>query len=398
MKSKGTILVLMLILISGCDFAFTRNWTDNKLRNILVGDWELIIEEENASTDIPPPLYSRVPDGMSITLDSIDLYLGFFGEHLDTVGQRFRRKYLGSKLPYKTIQDSIFVRNPIDGNRIFKWKFVDLKHDTLHLAIGGDEVLSYKRRKVIADSSIAFDQVIYSSSGCYGSCPILDISIDNKGNVLFQGEGYVENLGFFSSKLDVETKNYIFNKFKQATVLDLQDEYFANHTDAETITTTFVKSGKIVKTVNDYGKEGPKELIWAYTTIAHIYSQIALSSIPADEPFYPKLHYFVFKKSDYSLPLEKSESFYLWTELKKSRETTQQFVPLYDLSFNPNNTYWGADPNENRVHKYTIKSITTDGKLYKFDFEEGKTITYDLGYNFIDRNFKGVNFSHLNSF
>ncbi len=397
MKSKSTILLLMLILLSSCDFMLTRNWADKKLRNRLVGDWELIIEEDKGSADLPPPLYSRIPDGMSITLDSIDLYLGFFGEQLDTVSQQFRRKYLGSKLPYKTIQDSIFVRNPIGGKRIFKWKFVDLKHDTLHLTIKGEEILKYKRRKVLDDSSTSFDQVIYSSSGCYGSCPILDISIDNKGYVLFQGEGYVEHLGFFSSKLDVPTKSYIFNKFKQAIPPYLQDEYFANRTDAETITTTFVKSGKIVKTVSNYGKEGPKELIWAYTAIANIYSRIALSSIPADEPFYPKLHYFVFKKGDYFLPLEKSESFYLWTELRKSRKTTQQFVPIYDLSFSPNYTYWGADPNENRVHKYTIKSIATNGKMYKFDFEGGNTITYDLGYDFIDRNFKGVNFSNLNS-
>ena len=106
-----------------------------------------------------------------------------------------------------------------------------------------------------------FDQIIYSSSGCYGSCPILDISVTKDGHVLFQGEGYVKSLGFYTGHLDRQTTQTIFDKFRKANPLALENSYAVDHTDDETLTTTFIQNGKIVKTIDDYGLVGTKELI-----------------------------------------------------------------------------------------------------------------------------------------
>jgi hypothetical protein len=242
------------------------------------------------------------------------------------------------------------------------------------------------------DTIQQFDQIVYSSSGCYGECPILDFSLERNGQFLFQGEGYTESLGFFKGKLTSNQTNFIFNKFRKADILNIDKDYSVGHTDDQSITTTYIINGKIVKTIHDYGMAGPSELVWAYIPISNAYNQSNLDSIPEDDPYYPKLSYFTFHKDSLILSLEKSESFYLWTELKNSTKVDTTFDSKYELEFRFNYTYWGPDPNENRQHKLKIKSIETDGRLFKFYFENDETITYDLGYNFIDRNFEENNF------
>jgi len=111
-------------------------------------------------------------------------------------------------------------------------------------------------------------------------------------------------------------------------------------------------------------------------------------------PFYPKYSYYTFEKGRLILPLEKSESFYLWTELKKSKITSQNFAPIYAITFTGNYTYWGPDANK-REHRYEIKKIVSDGRFFKFEYKDTPSETYDLGYNFVERNFKKDDFIKL---
>lgn len=386
----------MTPLLWGCNSTVDRQKADKQLRKNISGEWEIIIEKEKSTNDFPPPPLFSLPQGMTITNDSIEFYLGFYKEDRDGITGKRTRLYLGNIVPYKTDKDSIIIKNPLTSNWEFKWKFVSRKNDTLQLAFNDTNIIRYKKLSYNLDTLPDFDQIIYSSSGCYGSCPIIDISITKEGNVLFQGEGYVKSLGFYSGNLDTKTKNYIFNKFKRANPLKLQDNYSVGHTDDQSLTTTYIQNGKIIKTIHDYGMAGTNELIWAYIPISNIHTSIKLDSLAIDEPFYPKLHYFTFKKNDLILPLEKSESFYLWTELKKSKQTAELFKSKYKLTFSGNYTYWGPDPNEGRHHKYEVKSVTTDGQFYKFEFKDEQSITYDLGYNFIDRNFKTTDFRKPN--
>lgn len=385
-----TIILLSILttVLFGCNSTVDQQIADKQLRDILSGDWELIIEKENSSNDFPPPPMFYFPQGMTISNDSIEFYLGLYKEDRDNITGMATKRYLGNIVPYKIDKDRIIIKNPATDNWEFKWKYVGRVNDTLRLAINDTTVIRFKKLFYNLDTLPDFDQIIYSSSGCYGSCPIIDVSISKDGAVLFQGEGCVNTLGFYSGNLDTNTKDYIFNKFRRANPLKLQDSYSVGHTDDQTLTTTFIQNGKIVKTIHDYGMAATNELTWAYIPISHIHTSIKLDSLPIDEPFYPKLHYFIFKNDDLILPLEKSESFYLWTELKKAKQTDLKFKSKYKLTFSGKDTYCGPDPNETRQHKYEIKSVTTEGQFFKFEFENGQSITYDLGYNFIDRNFK----------
>lgn len=396
MTASKILISILTPFLLGCKSRNEHNIVDKQLMGKISGDWEIIIEKENLTNDIEIPPFFYLPQGMTISNDSIEFYLGFYKEDKDSITGKRTSLYLGNIVPYKIDKDSIIIKNPKTENWEFKWRFVSRKNDTLQLAINDTTIIRYKKHSYNLDTLPDFDQIIYSSSGCFGSCPIIDISVTKEGKVLFQGEGYVKALGFYSSNLDSKTKNYIFNKFRRANPLGLQDNYSVGHTDDESLTTTFIQNGKIVKTIHDYGNAGTNELTWAYIPIANIHTTIKLNRLSLDVPFYPKLHYFTFKKAGLILPLEKSESFYLWTELKKSKKTTQKFISKYNVTFGGNNTYSGPDPNGAKHHKFEIESITTDGQFFKFEFKDKHSMTYDLGYNFLDRNFKTTDFRKPN--
>ena len=385
-----TMLLITLLSVS-CNRETKRN---QQLKKMLIGEWELCREKSKFAEEEKDLFFFYKPFGIEFSQDSIEFFNGFFQTEQDSLTGKRMLSYYGNFVPYYIKRDSIFMQNAFNHNIEFKWKFICLSHDTLILAPDDMTTLKFKRLKydkcIVAD----FDQIVYSSSGCYGYCPIIDISINNNGHMLFQGEGYVKKLGFYEGQLDNNLRKRVFDKFHKANPLRLQKQYSASHTDDESITTTYIKNNKIIKTIHDYGKKGTSELIWAYISIANLHDVVNLNRIPDDEPFYPKYHYYTFEKGRLILPLEKSESFYLWTELKKSKITSQKFTPNYTITFTGNYTYWGPDANE-REHKFEYKKITSDGRFFKFEYKNAPSETYDLGYNFIERNFEKGDFIEL---
>lgn len=374
------IYLFFILLIFGCETEKINT------KNNLIGEWSKI--EEIKNDDVPTFLYR--PFGIGFTKDKIEFFNGFKRYDQDSITGKHQLNYKGTFTDYKIENDSIFIINPFNKNWEFKWRIKEQLNDKLILA--KNDTTFIKLQKIKLKKGNSFDQIIFSSSGCYGSCPIIDISINNKSKIYFQGEGYVQSLGFYKSIIDSVKTDYIFSKFAKTNIDSLKNEYAVGHTDDESITTTFVKDGQIIKTIHDYGKAGPKELIWAYVPIQNLYTQIKLDSLANDEPFYPKLHYYTFEKDSQILRLEKSESFFLWTELRDSKIVNTKFNSNYNIGFRGNYTYWGADPNEKRKHQYELDKIESNGRLFKFSFKDQKSITYDLGYNFIERNFKESDF------
>lgn len=377
MKKLKFILLLSLFIL-GCK-------SDKKIeRNNLIGDWSEI--EEITNNYLPPPPPGYTPFGIGFTREKIEIFRGFKRYDEDSISKKRQLNYKGTFTDYKLRFDSIFIKNPFNQVWEFKWKIKKLLNDTLILTINDTNFFKLQRNKY--DSNINFDQIIFSRSGCYGSCPIIDISIDNNHKVYFQGEGFVKPLGFYESKIDSVKTNYIFSKFGKANIENLLNDYIAGRTDDESISTTFIKNGKIIKTIHDYGKVGPKELVWAYVSIENLYTQIKLDSLTNNHPNYATLSYLNFENSIHFLPLEKSESFFLWTEINKSKIVNEIFNSRYSI------TFWESDLNENIKPRHKIDKIETDGKFFKFYFKGREPITYDLGYNFIERNFIETDFTN----
>lgn len=381
MTKFNLIILAFTFLIFGCKREKKESHTQ------LIGEWSKIEEEQN--NDFPPPPIYR-PFGVSFSDKEIEFFNGFVQYKMDSVSGKRIKDFKGLSTDYDVRRDSIFIKDPFSQKWKFKWKINRVLKDTLVLERNDSTFFKLKRIKPIVN--INFDQIVFSRSGCYGSCPIIDISVNKNGEVYFQGEGYVNPLGFYKSKIDSIQAHQIFSKFGKANIDSLSNEYAVGRTDDESITTTFIKDGRIIKTIHDYGKAGPKELVWAYVPIENLYTQIDLDSLPLDEPYYPKLHYYTFEKDSLILRLDKSESYYLWTEIHKSKTVSTDFKSLYSIGFRGNYTYWGADPNEKRKHKYQLEKIESDGRIYKFYFKDQDSKTYDLGYNFIEKNFEESDF------
>ncbi|MCX6142470.1 MAG: DUF6438 domain-containing protein [Ignavibacteriales bacterium] len=92
---------------------------------------------------------------------------------------------------YQVVSDSVRVKTAVDFYRIVK-----LSRDSLILSELPHQEYSLvdRRPKIFVDSAIsndtrlAFNRLTFSTTSCFGQCPVLKISIDSKGRVKFRGE------------------------------------------------------------------------------------------------------------------------------------------------------------------------------------------------------------------
>src|SRR5690606_25111257 len=139
------LLTILTTFLLGCNSTVDQQKADKQLRDNLSGDWEIIIEEENSTNDFPPPPLFYFPQGMTVSNDSIEFYLGFYKEDRDSITGKRTRLYMGNVVLYKTDKDSIIIKSPLTDKWEFKWRFVSRKNDTLKLAINDTTVIQFKK-------------------------------------------------------------------------------------------------------------------------------------------------------------------------------------------------------------------------------------------------------------
>jgi hypothetical protein len=66
---------------------------------------------------------------------------------------------------------------------------------------GHSTFFKYSKTNYRIDDSEHFDEIIISSSGCYGTCPNNDISINKNGQVIYFGDEYNTVNGYYKSKV-----------------------------------------------------------------------------------------------------------------------------------------------------------------------------------------------------
>jgi hypothetical protein len=398
---KNSLLFLVLILFSCQEYKKTP--TNEKL---LLGDWIRLRKDQLEKIDTvffqedsiyasylipeinythPPNSFSNLfePFGLGIYADSLDYFKGFVSITDDTSSNGFTRIYLGNFTHYKINQDTFQLFDKVkDSYQTFLIK--KLKPDTLIISSAeyGDTI-TFRKLNYNLDTLQKFDQLIFSTSFCFGSCPVVNMIIDSDGQILYQGEEYVENLGFYKGKLSKAKTAYIFEKFTKADIRNIPVSFNIGHTDDQTFTTSFIVNKRIYKTVDDYGMAATPEMLWAYIPTFFAYQSADLQKIEEDSlPFYNQIHYFDFTKADSILDVSKSEDFLLWNEMRTAKASNQIFTPIYALSF--------GYPEQEKATKTRkqITAIKTDGRYYQFMSHKTTLITLDLGYNFIEQNLK----------
>ena len=56
--------------------------------------------------------------------------------------------------------------------------------------------ITFIKQEFNKDKSIIFEKIVYHTTNCFGSCPIIDMEIDSNRNVYLKGEFYKDGLGF----------------------------------------------------------------------------------------------------------------------------------------------------------------------------------------------------------
>lgn len=101
-------------------------------------------------------------------------------------------------------------------------------------------------------------QILYSKTHCYGRCPVYKMTINNNGNVIFEGEANVDKIGKYSLQLSPAEMDTLILEFGKAHFFELEDRYYKDLSDFPTTFITFTQGEKTKKITDYYG--APKRL------------------------------------------------------------------------------------------------------------------------------------------
>jgi hypothetical protein len=54
--------------------------------------------------------------------------------------------------------------------------------------------IKFIKREYNIDTTISFEKIIYHSTDCFGSCPIIDLEIDSNKNIYFSGKFFIDDM------------------------------------------------------------------------------------------------------------------------------------------------------------------------------------------------------------
>lgn len=346
-----------MILIS-CEKKPTKNY-----ENIIVGDW--IFEKENPKIEN----YFYTDFGYSFDKNgNCDSKPGYFETKDKTEKKERKTIFYGTKTKYKIIGDSLYIFNLVSK----KWnasKIIEINSKTLKLKSDKKVVLEFSKLNFKVNEKEDFDKIIISKSPCFGSCPINDIEINKDGKIYYYGAHYNSNNGCFKSQINTSKFIEIEKSLKKVNFLNLKDNYAASWTDDQEVSVTFVKDNKILKSITDYGRQSPKSFRINIEPLTYLYQKIELIENKTTKDFqYINLR---FEKDNKIINLTSSEIFFLSNLLSKSITTNKSFKAEFVTNYDTD---------------YDVSRIETDGRLFKIFSKSKSSVTYDLGFNFIEKN------------
>jgi len=357
---------LIAIAITACLLSCTQKHQAQQ-KDYILGNWVEVANNFQLTRNgrrIPTPV--MVKQGFIFHADqTYENKLGYF--YVDT--NRNKRIYSGNPGKFQISGDSLLLFPP-DNNKRERFRLVKVNADSL--LIEQDSVVTTLKHYQIKINAPAFDKIILSTTGCFGTCAALDIMISADGKVLFYGGYYAYVKGWQTGTIPVSQYEHLQNEFRQVDFDSLKTAYNSGWTDQQTVYATFVKNNKIYKSVRDYGHAAPYLFEWAYEPLQYLYQGIKLTGMPKPDsipPFEILAHYGDRKGS--IIKLKDSEQFLLIDYLHHGKKVVEtNFKPRFDL-----------------LDDYKTDGIKTDGRYYTFSLNS-KTETIDIGFNFFDANSK----------
>ena len=371
---KNILFILIVVFLFSCKEDKAKITQQKKFltpQEMLLGNWAAIQDTLKKNSFF----YHRYEDnrGFEFLPDGIcDYKSGYIDAERfrnDPIDRNERIMYsLGTKTNYSFTKDSLKIFN-LSDKKWDRFKIKKLSADTL-IRSRDTAWAIFVKKNYETDNVPDFDAVIVSASPCFGPCPMVSIMISKDGVVHYTGEFHVSKKGSYTSKIAIADFKQIALRFKQADYMNLKNDYSLSVTDSRTVCVSFIKNGKIVKSVSDYASCSPNEFVWAYLPLITLEQKLNL--IPRVVPEYIKTEFMIasFSRGNAQLSLSDSETYYLLHLLRKGRQGPYLFKEGYKL----------------KLKNELVNEITSDGRYYKFYFKDKTTKTMDIGYNFLAEN------------
>jgi hypothetical protein len=110
-------------------------------------------------------------------------------------------------------------------------------------------------------------EVYFEAEGCYGECPIFNMRIHADGKAEYKAKMFNKKQGTFKTVIPKPQLDTLTGLIQTANVFGLNTHYTETVSDEATyILSVTTKDGK-VKTIRDYGHNGPKKLLLVYRYI-----------------------------------------------------------------------------------------------------------------------------------
>ena len=76
-------------------------------------------------------------------------------------------------------------------------------------------------------------EISFSTTECFGKCPVYSVTLDQSGNVEFDGQQNVDKLGKSSKKVSAAAAGEVFEALQSAGYFELKDAYAIDSPDCE---------------------------------------------------------------------------------------------------------------------------------------------------------------------
>ncbi|WP_294284983.1 DUF6438 domain-containing protein [uncultured Chryseobacterium sp.] len=345
----------------------------------IIGTW--IIENDDNQNPAEPILPFTNDDPQVLIFGKDGTYInknGFFKFLRDQATGENQTFYFGEKTKYVIKDDSLLIFDPAEnrftGNKILHFiarKIILEQKDKSTITL-----IPFSEKKF---DNPPIDEIIVSKSPCFGSCPQNSSVINKTGYLFFYGESNNSVNGLYKNGIADKRIKDIFNELDNLDIRTLKPEYQISVTDLSSQSVTFVSKGKIIKTVYNYGNESPFELRRLIRNVSYLYQNIPLKFIDLKDP----ILLYRLKSKAQEVILKESETFYLFHELLKSKQITDDtrnlpFSGKYHIDL-------PKDYDYQRIQLYE-RIINTDGRFFRVQKRDESFTIYDLGYNFFIRN------------
>jgi hypothetical protein len=368
---KNIFFLLIFIFFFSCE---------KKEENLLICNWCLDERLKNEDYDS----LDEEKFGLNIINDSVLEYkFGFYEDvptsmnvlHFDRKSLNMKinaQRFLGTKTKYKVKDSTLFFWDK-SGSFWVEYKIKKSNQKYLILEDQNQKEYNLVKTENNYNNNTLYDAIIVDREGGFGCCGINTTYINRNGEMYFKGLGYNTNEKDFKTQLDLKTVTQIFDNFDKIDILKMDDSYFRSVTDAQSNTISFIKNGKIVKSIQDYAIKAPLDFFAAYNELSYLYQKVKKKN-DIVFLFDNRIHFPSFENKKVQNKICNSELFLLELELMKGKECDVNFEPKYSLNFSYLN------------QGFLFNKIETDGRYYRFIYKNNTSKTIDIGYNFIEVN------------